>query len=47
MVVDLVPPGTIQLRAAKYSPMLDPLAGSPKEMDWAEQDIRPKERKLE
>jgi hypothetical protein len=27
--------------------MLDPWAGSPKEMDWSEQVILPKERKLE
>jgi hypothetical protein len=47
MVVDLVPPGTIQPRAATYSPMLDLWAGSPKEMDWSEQVILPKERKLE
>jgi hypothetical protein len=47
MIVDLVPPGTIQLRTAKYSPMLDPWAGPPNEMDWAEQGIGPKERKLE
>jgi hypothetical protein len=47
MVVDLVPPGTIQPRTAKYSPMLDPWAGSPKEMDWAEQRIGPEQRKME
>ena len=34
MVVDLVPPGTIQPRAARYRPMHVPWAGSPKKMDW-------------
>ena len=33
MVVDLVPPGTIQPRSARYRPMHVPWGGSPKKMD--------------
>jgi hypothetical protein len=47
MVVDLVPPGTIQPRAAKRWPMHAPWPGSPKVMDWSEQGTGPKKRKSE
>jgi hypothetical protein len=47
MIVDLMPPGTIQPRVARYRPMQVPWSGSPKELDWLEKGIGPKERKLE
>jgi len=45
MVVDLMPPGTIQPRQAKCWPMQAPWAGSPKEIDWSERETGTNERK--
>jgi hypothetical protein len=47
MVVDLVPPGTIQSRQARPWAIRAPWPGSPTIMDRSEQGIRPKERKPE
>ena len=47
MIVELVPPGTIQPRPARCWGLQAPSTGSPNVMDWSEQETRPQERKLE